>query len=156
MVLCGALVCDVLISLVFHRSACAQKKLTGRHLPPLPLILLSLGEWPCDGPTTEDPVGIGSSLAKSHARSFPGTGASMEVAASFHRLAPGADVAGGPMPSAAPLSSDDGGLKSPPTFSHLRAALGESGVLAQALQDALGKVGRSAEDGTKVSMLRPL
>lgn len=136
----------------FHSSARVPRKLVDHRLPPSSAIPLPLGEWPRDDVSSEDSVGSSSSMANS----LPGAGASAEVVASPHGPAPKADIVGGSVPPPASLVLCGGGLINPTALSHLRAALGGSSVLAQALKDALGEVGQSTEVRTKVRVLHPL
>lgn len=74
-----------------------------------------------------------------------------EVAPSTRGSASDASHAGG---SSVPSSSHEEGLASHMP-GRMRTALRESGVFAQALQEVLGEIGRTAEVGTKVEALSP-
>lgn len=130
------------------------KKLVGRCSSPSPVILLPLGEWPCNHLASSDCAG----------HDQPGLGGSGEPS-SVQAHDEATDPAFGPIlgpettgdssrPSvSAPSSEDNPG--GPHMLEHMRVTLRESGMVAQALQDALREISHAVEPGTKVENLWP-
>lgn len=132
--------------------SCGVKKTMGHHPPHSPVILLPLGEWPCDDLAFEDPASSGQAGMRSHVGSPPVVRVHEEAAASTCGPTSNFGMVGRPSVSS---SSYEGGPRSRHMLDRVKTALGESGILAQALQDALREVGRTAEAGAKVDTLHP-
>ena len=128
------------------------KKVTGRRPPSSPAILLPAGEWPHEDLTSEDLVDLDDSGMRARTEPPPVVRASMEASVSPHWSPHNVDVAGSPLCPSASFTLRQEETGSPRALSRMRAMLGASGTLTQALQDALGEVRRSADAGAEVGV----